>query len=204
MLSSLSAALFGGGQPDLPGSPNPAAALLPTRGAGVAAALRQLSGSGPAEAGADEEDSADGTALYEADVGRKEFSHGPDSEETLAAVVALAQKLTRDGEQARAVAVWRRAAETDAKLHGIDSASALETLYGYANALGQAGEVADAERSFALLAAHLGSRFGETHPATLRATAGHALALQVRSGGDVIGFSFAGLSRKAARVCVSL
>jgi len=48
------------------------------------------------------------------------------------------------------------------------------TLYGYAAALTQAGDVVGAERSFRLLAAHLQARFGLTHAVTLRAIAGHA------------------------------
>ena len=181
MLAALSAALFGP-EEDAGPSSTPASALLPSRTTGVAAALRQLSGT-TADDDAEDESGSDAIAMYEAEVGRKEFSYGSDAEETLAAVIALAQKLTRDGEQARACVVWRRAAETDTRIHGIDSPSALETLYGYATALAQAGEVTDAERSFALLAAHLSARFGPTHPSTLRATAGHALALQVRRRG---------------------
>jgi tetratricopeptide (TPR) repeat protein len=151
-----------------------AAAAVPKPG--VSTALHQLVGD-PLKEAQDDDDGAE-LSMFEADVGRKEFSFGPNSEEVLAAVIAFAKALTRDGEQARACAVWRRAAETDTLLHGAQSEGALETLYCYAAALQQAGEVANAERSFALLTAHLRERYGPNHPATLRAAAGHALALQ--------------------------
>ena len=174
MFASISAAIFG-----LASTSTTSTGLLPTKASGLSSTLRQISGGAVTEE-LDDESEADGIALYEAEVGRKEFSFGPDSAEALEAVVALAEKLTRDGEHARACVVWRRAAETSTRIHGISSASALENLYFYAAALAQAGEVSDAERSFSLLAEHLKSRFGETHPATLRAISGHALALQVR------------------------
>lgn len=153
------------------------AALLPPRVQGQFTGLLNPSRDGATSCD-DLDDGNDSAALYEKAVQRAQDAFGPESEQTLAAVKHLAHKLTRDGEPARACPVWHRCAELDSRLHGTESAAALDTLYGYAAALTQAGDVVGAERSFRLLAAHLQARFGLTHAVTLRAIAGHALALQ--------------------------
>ena len=150
------------------------------RGASVTSALRKLTG-GVVDGGFDEDgDSAHlDNSAYESALSRALTAFGPDSDQSLAAAAALAQKLSRDGESARACAAWRTTAEMFSRCKGPSNTKTLDVLYSYAIALLQAGDVTDAEQAFAMLVTHLNERCGSSHPLTLRSKAGRAEALQV-------------------------
>lgn len=148
----------------------------------MTSALRKLTGGAVVDGGFDEDDDSehhDNSAMHEAALSRALTAFGPDSDQALAAGSALAQKLTRDGESARACVAWRSTAEAFSRCKGPSDPKTLDALYSYAVALLQAGDITDAEQAFAMLVTHLNERYGSSHPLTLRSKAGRAEALQV-------------------------